>query len=74
MWQSLWQELLVGLIVLLAALYALRQWLPATWRERLGLKAAAGCGACKACGGARCSSTPQTESGAAPLRWEPPAR
>ena len=50
------QQIIVGVIVAVAALYVLWRYLPARWRERLGLAPAPGCGAgsgggCSSCGG-----------------------
>ena len=70
----MWQELIVGLIVLAAALYALRRWLPGALRQRLGLSAGSGCGDCKACGGTRCAPQTGARPAATELRWQPPAR
>ena len=52
----MWQQTIVGTIVLVAVLYALWYWLPAGLRKRLGrvqknLGQAPGCGACSSCGG-----------------------
>ena len=49
------QQIIVALIVLAAALYVAWRYLPARWRERLGLAPAPGCGrddgGCGSCGG-----------------------
>ena len=39
----MWQDLIVGLLVVLAALYVLWRLMPGRWRERLGGQAG-GCG------------------------------
>lgn len=44
----MWQEVIVGLCVLAASYFVLRQWLP------IGKKKAAGCGGCGT-GGSNCS-------------------
>jgi len=48
------QAVIVGLIVALAALYVVWRYLPARWRQRLGVAPAPGCGGddggCSSCG------------------------
>ena len=48
------QGFIVGLIVALAALYVVWRYLPARWRQRLGVAPAPGCGGddggCGSCG------------------------
>ncbi len=55
----MWQQWTVGVVVVLAGVYALWYWLPASLRTRLGrlqknLGEVPGCGACSSCGS--CSS------------------
>jgi hypothetical protein len=66
------QTLLMGLIVVAAAVYAAWYWMPAAWRARLGrvhnaLAAAPACGACESsCGGcAKAAGESDTASPAA---------
>jgi hypothetical protein len=71
----MWQEWIVRIMVVVAALYALWYWMPAGLRRRLGsvqkrLGEQPGCGACSSCGG--CSTAgplPQAEAG--PLGRQP---
>ena len=76
------QQWIVGLIVLLAAVYALWYWMPAKLRKRLAgahpkLAESPACGSCSSCGG--CSSTAQAShpekvaSGREPI-WMAPRR
>lgn len=63
----MWQELIVAVMVLCAAVYALWQWLPVSVRARMGwakplLGKGAGCGACSDCGGCA-SKRPQSNFG-----------
>lgn len=59
------QDHVAGLIVLLAALYALWYWLPPRWRRRLLRRsasepmAAAGCGSCSGCAD-DCAAAPRS--------------
>lgn len=64
----MWQDLIVGAVVVLAGLYALWYWMPAALRKRLGrmrpaLGKAPSCGACSDCAGC---ATPATPSAPAP--------
>jgi hypothetical protein len=59
----MWQDLIVGAIVVLAGLYALWYWMPAALRKRLGrmrpaLGKAPSCGACSDCGGCATPARP----------------
>lgn len=59
----MWQDLIVGAIVVLAGLYALWYWMPAALRKRLGrmrpaLGKAPSCGACSDCGGCATPAKP----------------
>jgi len=79
------QELWVGLIVGLAALYLVWRWLPAGWRQRLGIrpsraKGASDCATCSGCSGGGCAppgdrTDIQTGNGGKPTlaraRWQP---
>lgn len=55
------QNLVVGLIVIAAALYVAWRYLPKRWLQRLGVKPASGCGGddggCGSCGS--CGTTQQ---------------
>ena len=56
----MWQQWIVGVMVALAAAYALWYWMPAGLRRRLGrmqksLGEKPGCGACSSCSG--CAAT-----------------
>ncbi|GAD20863.1 hypothetical protein [Acidovorax sp. MR-S7] len=60
----MWQEILTGAIVAVAAIALLWRFLPQRWRARaasvhpaLGPTAKPGCGGCNACGGERCAPT-----------------
>ena len=61
----MWQELIVGVIVLLAAISLVWRYLPARWRSKaaglhpsLAPAAKSGsCGGCNSCGGDSCSDT-----------------
>jgi len=64
----MWQEWIVGLMVLAAAVSLLWRYLPARWRQRaarvhLALAPAAAksgsCGGCSGCGGDSCASGTQ---------------
>lgn len=66
-----WQEWLVGLMVAVAALYALWHGLPQAWRRPLGrvhprLGQAPGCSACDDCG--RCAATTSLKGQTMPRR------
>lgn len=79
------QELWVGIIVGLAALYLVWRWLPARWRQRLGLgqsraRDKSDCATCSGCSGGACDSSAdqaaaQAGSGGKPTlaraRWQP---
>ena len=57
----MWQSWIAGIMVAIAAAYALWYWMPAGLRRRLGrvqktLGEKPGCGACSSCGG--CPTTP----------------
>lgn len=65
----MWQEIIVGAIVLVAALSLLWRYVPRSWRQRAGkvhpvlAPAASGrCGGCSACGGDSCSDTRKPSS------------
>lgn len=62
----MWQELIVGAVVLAAAVSLAWRYLPARWRSKAArlhpsLQTAAskggGCGGCSSCGGDSCSDT-----------------
>lgn len=61
----MWQELIVGAVVLVAAASLTWRYVPASWRNKLArvhpslAPAAKGgsCGGCSACGGDSCSDT-----------------
>lgn len=61
----MWQELIVGVIVLFAAVSLVWRYLPARWRSKaaglhpsLAPAAKSGsCGGCSSCGGDSCSDT-----------------
>jgi len=61
----MWQELIVGAIVLVAALSLAWRYLPAGWRSKAArlhpslapAARSASCGGCSACGGDSCSDT-----------------
>lgn len=62
------QEIIVGVIVALAAAYVVWRFLPAPWRRRLrrvhpALAEAPGCGGCNACGseGGGCATAAEKE-------------
>ena len=79
------QEFWVGLIVGLAVLYLAWRWLPARWRQRLGLRASraketSDCATCSGCSGGACKTDAdqaevQAGSGGKPTlaraRWQP---
>ena len=70
----MWQQWIVGLIVVLAGVYALWYWMPASWRKPLGrlqkkLGEAPGCGACSDCSG--CGPTQAPAAGRAARGREP---
>ncbi len=55
------QEIIVGVIVVLAAAYVVWKWMPARWRSRLGrvhptLAQSTGCGGCSSCDSGSCST------------------
>lgn len=58
----MWQNIIVGLIVALAAVSLVWRYLPARWRHKAGEihpalapKTGGGCGGCSACGGDSCA-------------------
>ncbi|QNP59272.1 FeoB-associated Cys-rich membrane protein [Paenacidovorax monticola] len=60
------QEIVVGVIVALAAAYVVWRYLPAPWRQRLrrvhpALAEAPGCGGCSACGSESGGCGPEKE-------------
>lgn len=75
----MWQDIVVGAVVLLAGLYALWYWLPAVLRRRLGavrpaLAQKPGCGSCSDCGGCAAPASalqPAPGSAPAPLEAQP---
>ncbi|MDA8447053.1 FeoB-associated Cys-rich membrane protein [Paracidovorax valerianellae] len=55
------QEIIVGVIVVLAAAYVVWKWMPARWRSRLGrvhptLAQSTGCGGCSSCDSGGCGT------------------
>ncbi len=76
----MFQQWMVGIIVVLAAAYALWYWMPAGLRRHLGrvqksLGEKPGCGACSSCGGcaAKGPTSPAADSveGRQPLWMQP---
>ena len=55
----MWQDLIVGLLVVLAALYVLWRLMPGRWRERLGGQA----GGCGSSTSSACGQCPHKRSG-----------
>ncbi|WP_027013881.1 hypothetical protein [Comamonas composti] len=57
----MWQNIIVGIIVILAAAFLLWRYLPMAWRQRAGRLHPAlapkggGCGGCSACEGDSCA-------------------
>lgn len=59
----MWQEIIVGLIVALAAVSLLWRYLPASWRQRAArvhpalapVAKSGSCGGCSSCGGDSCA-------------------
>lgn len=78
------QEFWVGLIVGIAALYLAWRWLPARWRQRLGVsprgvRETTDCATCSGCSGGACASPveqPEAQAGSggsptlARARWQ----
>jgi hypothetical protein len=61
----MWQNIIVALIVILAAAWLAWRYLPARWRRRAGQlhpalapREGGGCGSCSACGGCRDKGAP----------------
>ena len=61
----MWQELIVGVIVLVAAVSLVWRYLPAGWRNKAArlhpslapVAKSGSCGGCSSCGGDSCSDT-----------------
>lgn len=64
------QNLVVGLIVIAAALYVAWRYLPKRWLQRLGVKPASGCGGddggCSSCGSCGSAQQPEEKTVAMP--------
>ena len=78
--QDTWQTLIVGVLVLVAALYSLWYALPVRWRVRLGkfntaLGQSTNCSACSRCGkcgqaGEAPGSAPQSTATSQPIHFQ----